>query len=105
MTLNEYQTKANKTILEDTIDPFHYAVFGLCSEAGEVAGKIKKALRDTNGEIDIHDLVSELGDVLWYVAAICTYIDVTLEDVAKENIKKVSRRALNGTTKGSGDHR
>ena len=68
---------------------------GLCGEAGEVADIIKKHLAGAK-EIDTAHLKEELGDVLWYLAEACDCFGFTLEDVARANIEKLSKRHLNG---------
>jgi NTP pyrophosphatase (non-canonical NTP hydrolase) len=81
---------------------------GLTNEAGEVAGKVKKIFRDRAGVItdaDREALKLELGDVLWYVAEICTQLQIRLEDVAAANIAKLRDRTARGTMAGDGDSR
>ncbi|GAA2786055.1 nucleoside triphosphate pyrophosphohydrolase family protein [Saccharopolyspora taberi] len=83
-----------------------YAALGLTNEAGEVAGEIKKAVRDDGGEITEQRreaVIDELGDVLWYAARLAESVDATLEDAARANIAKVRRRLANGTLSGSGE--
>lgn len=85
-----------------------YPVLGLCGEAGEVAEKVKKQIRDREGVIDakfIEDVIKELGDVLWYVAAVASEVGVTLEGVAKMNMVKLHDRAARGKLQGNGDSR
>ena len=107
--LDEYQRASRRTwSLVRTDHPIVYPTLGLANEAGEVAGKIKKIFRDRDGVISDDDraaLVLELGDVLWYLAQICTELDVTLEDVAAANIAKLAARAARGTIRGDGDTR
>ena len=90
-------------------DPAFIAkILGLVGEAGEVAEKFKKIVRDKNGVIagmDIDEISKELGDVLWYVAALSEYLGMTLEDVAQKNIEKLSSRKARGVSNGSGDNR
>lgn len=100
-SFNEYQEAAMKTaIYEDTI----YPVLGLAEEAGEVAGKFGKAIRDKT-DLPTEVLVKELGDVLWMLAAICRDNDLSLEYVANKNIEKLASRAQRGVLGGSGDDR
>jgi NTP pyrophosphatase (non-canonical NTP hydrolase) len=87
---------------------FAYPALGLCGESGEVAEKVKKLLRDEGGDmtIEARDAIKkELGDVLWYIAAMCRELDITMEDVARANLEKVDGRHSRGTLRGSGDDR
>jgi len=81
---------------------------GLTNEAGEVAGKIKKIFRDKGGVINGEDrmaLKSELGDVLWYLAQVCTELEIPLDEVAEYNIEKLHSRLARGKIGGEGDAR
>ena len=104
-----YQKESRKTAVVIRMDhPVVYPTMGLVNEAGEVAGKVKKLFRDKNGEISAEDreaLKHELGDVLWYLAQICTELDLTLQEVAETNITKLFSRLERGTIKGDGDER
>ena len=80
-----------------------YAALGLASEAGEVAGKVKKAWRD--GNLDIEAIEAELGDVLWYAAAVATELDATLDYIATKNLEKLASRKARGVLGGNGDNR
>ena len=101
MTFDEYATERQKTAIYPK--GLTYPTLGMCSEAGEFAGKIKKWQRD--GTISWPDLVEELGDVLWYVDALAYELGITLKSVAQRNIKKLADRAARGTLAGSGDKR
>ena len=106
MELNEYQTKARQT----AIYPFEFAVIyptlGLAGEAGEVAEKVKKVIRDNCGKFDSNDLIiKELGDVLWYLANLAEDLGTTLDHVAEVNIAKLADRADRNKLQGSGDRR
>jgi|TARA_Y100000310_G_scaffold303811_1_gene342451 NTP pyrophosphatase (non-canonical NTP hydrolase) len=86
----------------------YYPALGLAGESGEVCEKIKKIYRDMDGEVtesSKNDLVRELGDILWYVAALADEIDICLSEVAEENILKLSDRQQRDKLKGSGDNR
>lgn len=85
-----------------------YAVLGLCSEAGEVAGKVKKVMRDQDGNFSAEakaEIASEAQDCLWYLAAIARELGTNLESMAQANLSKLESRSRRGTLKGSGDHR
>lgn len=110
MHFNDYQTKATKTALYPRVDGhgWIYPALGLANEAGEVTGKLKKVIRDNNGEIDDRrrqDISKELGDVLWYIAQLATELDITLDEVAEANISKLASRQKRGTLGGDGDNR
>ena len=106
MDFNEYQMMARTTRLESA-KLLQYAVLGLASEAGEVAGVLKKYLRDTNQSPTTlaANMAGELGDVLWYVAAICDDLGLEMKDVAQANIKKLADRQARNAIQGSGDNR
>ena len=85
-----------------------YPTLGLCGEAGEVADKVKKVLRDRQGNFSsevIADLQLELGDVLWYVAQLSTELGLELEQIAQANLDKLASRAARNVIGGSGDRR
>ena len=108
-SFDDYQQQSRKTLnLVHTDHQIVYPTLGLTNEAGEVAGKVKKIFRDKNGVISEEDrqaLKGELGDVLWYLAQICTELDLSLEEVAHANLEKLFSRLERGTIKGSGDVR
>jgi NTP pyrophosphatase (non-canonical NTP hydrolase) len=108
-SFNDYQKQSRKTWnLIHTEHPIVYPTLGLTNEAGEVAGKVKKIFRDKKGVISEEDrqaLKGELGDVLWYLAQICTELDLTLEEVAEANLEKLFDRLERGKIRGEGDHR
>lgn len=109
MNFKEYQEKSRKTALYPNKDNnFIYPTLGLAGEAGEVAEKIKKVLRDKNGLIDEETkemIKKELGDVLWYVSQLATELGLSLDDVAEKNIDKLYDRMERDKLKGSGDNR
>lgn len=109
---NDYQLFAEDTAIYPDKGMFlglTYAVLGLANEAGEVAGKLKKVMRDndfdTESEFFRESMKSELGDVLWYLAAVCSELDIELGDVAVTNLQKLYSRKERGALKGSGDNR
>ena len=104
-----YQKESRKTAKYPPIShPIVYPALGLVNEAGEVAGKVKKIFRDKGGEIGEEErraLKNELGDVLWYLAQTCTELDLSLREVAEENLNKLFSRLERGTIGGDGDER
>jgi len=111
MEFDEYQRKTKETAIYPRDNPMialSYATLGLVGEAGEIANKVKKIIRDHSGAInqDVKDkLGKELGDVLWYVSAIATELGANLSTVANDNLDKLFSRKERGTLKGSGDNR
>lgn len=109
MTFDDYQTEAVATAVYGAGNKILYPALGLGNEAGEVLGKIKKVLRDNNGDFSNASLRKEIGkecgDVLWYLAALCRDLDINLEDVALQNIAKLRDRQERGVIQGSGDNR
>ena len=113
MDFNKYQKKAWSTFkLEDSPIKMLYLALGLCGEAGEVAEKIKKIIRDIgNGEMpELTEkqkelLKKELGDVLWYNACLAKVLGFNFEDIAIDNIAKLQSRNERGKIGGSGDNR
>lgn len=109
MTFAKYQEETAKTALYPKL--MHgsvYPALGLAGEAGEVAEKIKKLVRDDNGQVTDEkkaDIEKELGDVLWYVSQIASEFDLSLSTIASSNISKLRDRKKRGKLKGSGDNR
>ena len=91
MNLNDYQKIASQTIMP--LHPEWLLAMGLIGESGEVVEHIKKVHEGKFDEIDREHIKKELGDVLWYLAAIATNLKISLNDIAAENIKKVLSRA------------
>lgn len=107
-TLNEYQEFASKTAIFPEGCGLSYCALGLNGEAGEVAEKIKKMLRDDDGKLSEEkrgEVKKELGDVMWYLSQMCRLCDTTMEEVAQMNIDKLYSRMERGKLKGSGDNR
>lgn len=103
MNFGEYQSLAHETAIYPEDKALEYTALGLTSEAGEVAGKIKKYIRD--GEFDQTAVISELGDVLWYISELAYSLGYSLELIAAGNIAKLKSRADRGVISGSGDIR
>lgn len=109
MDLRTYQTRAAETALYPNVgaNPI-YPTLGLCGEAGEVADKVKKVLRDQGGtftEATRSALGLELGDVLWYLAQLASELELDLDAIASANLAKLASRAERNVISGSGDHR
>lgn len=108
MELDAYQNAARRTAIYDPRHKVIYPALGLASEAGEVAGKVKKVLRDRDGAYDpeqIAALGDELGDVLWYVAVLAADLGLSLEAIAAGNVAKLASRQERGALGGDGDRR
>lgn len=109
MTFNEYQKLIGGFAKYPNIgNNITYPALGLCGEAGEVAEKIKKVIRDKEGVVDSDTrdaLAKEIGDVLWYAARLSAELGLTFDDVAQGNIDKLNARLARGTINGSGDNR
>jgi len=108
MNFNDYQSKARETAIYPKEHAITYPALGLNGEAGEVAEKVKKMLRDDNGILtdERKSLLSkEIGDCLWYVANLASDLNLNLADIAQENLDKLFSRKERGVIGGSGDNR
>jgi NTP pyrophosphatase (non-canonical NTP hydrolase) len=103
--MNEFQKKARKTAVypKNTWKGFYYVAMGLAGEAGEVANKAKKHIRD--GVLDFDKVADELGDVLWYVSQMASELGYDLNTVAERIIDKLYSRLERGVVQGEGDKR
>ena len=98
-----YQDMASETAVYKAEHAVIYPALGLAAEAGEVANKVKKILRD--GNFNREAIADEVGDCLWYIAALCRDLNVDMKDLAKNNLRKLHDRKLRGVIQGSGDKR
>jgi NTP pyrophosphatase (non-canonical NTP hydrolase) len=114
MDFNDYQKKAIVTdVLGGKPQPitsqaFFAQLLGLVGETGEIAEKFKKIYRDKNGEFgpnELQEVTKELGDIMWYISVVCTYLGISLQDVAELNIEKLKSRMQRNVLNGSGDNR
>ena len=99
-TVDDVDSTANVGLL--------YAVLGLAGEAGELCNKVKKVLRDSDGVLTKErkqQLQDELGDCMWYVAAVATELGIDLSEVCTGNVNKLFDRKERGVIKGDGDNR
>jgi NTP pyrophosphatase (non-canonical NTP hydrolase) len=109
--LKQYQQQAKEFAVYprgDNQTPVMYPVLGLVGEAGEIANKAKKIIRDQNGVLTPEsrvDLLDELGDVLWYAAMLAADLDSDLEWVANHNLYKLIDRKARNAFQGKGDQR
>jgi len=108
MDLSEYQRQSRRTAEYPRDAWLSYPALGLASEAGEVAGHAKKAIRDDDGTVSDGRraaMSKELGDVLWYVAQLATELGLDLDEIAKQNLEKLLSRQQRGVLSGDGDDR
>jgi NTP pyrophosphatase (non-canonical NTP hydrolase) len=112
MDFKTYQERAGTTAMYPSRGKsLCYPALGLAGEAGEVAEKVKKLVR---GDGDLYAqpdealrqaLAGELGDLLWYIAALCFELDLKMSDVAQANLEKLASRKKRGVIHGDGDSR
>ncbi len=106
---NEYQKRCKKTAVYPRIGKnFTYPTLGLMGEAGELANKIKKIIRDDGGKVTKErrsEIKAEMGDVMWYLAQLATELHLKFGDIAKYNVEKLSKRWKEKKVHGSGDNR
>lgn len=113
MNFNDYQEATAATALypgAGTGDQMAlaYTALGLAGEAGEIANKIKKIIRDDNGFVSVEkakDISKELGDVMWYLSRLAEELESDLDSIAQANIDKLLDRKNRGVIGGSGDNR
>lgn len=108
MKANDYQAWSKKTAIYPKDESLSYIILGLLSEAGEVAGKYKKCIRD-DGCILTDDrrnqMIDETGDIFWYLARLAEELGTTIEDILQKNHDKLEDRLARNVIKGSGDNR
>lgn len=112
-TLDEYQKKAKTFLLGKFRNMpkarfVEYCSLGVNEEAGEVAGKVKKSIRDDESELEperVNAIALELGDTLWYIAIMADALGIPLHRIAEMNIEKLNDRKERGVIQGSGDNR
>ena len=108
MTLDEYQNHALETAIYPKQYKVIYPALGITGEAGECSDKVKKVIRDNNGEFTDdrkREIAKEIGDVLWYCAALAHDIGYTLNEVGEMNIEKLNSRKERNKINGNGDNR
>ena len=109
ITADYYESQSGQTAIFPKEKALEYLALGLTSEAGEVAGKVKKLIRDGEDvegfEMKKIAIASEVGDVLWYCAMMAKEVGVPLNTIMQENLEKLHSRKERGTLSGSGDER
>ena len=123
ITASEYQIRAAETAIFPKNKALEYLTLGLTGEAGEIANKVKKVIRDTKPDYDKTSfgsfmgteegkkvaykeaVIGELGDVLWYCAMLATEVDANLGQIMEKNLDKLADRKTRGKLSGSGDTR
>lgn len=109
LTFDEYQDLALDSAIYDEKFRILYPALKLAGEAGEVAEKVGKRLRDHDGDLDdgkfTEDLAKELGDVLWYISALAADMGYSLAEIGDMNLAKLASRAQRGVLSGLGDNR
>ena len=106
--LDMYQEVAKTTAIYPREQAIIYPTLGLTGEAGEVANKVKKIIRDGSNKNDeklVSEIKAEIGDCLWYIAVLADDFNIKLSDIASTNIEKLANRKKNNTIHGSGDTR
>lgn len=108
MKIDEYAEAAAETAIYPATHRILYPALGMAGEAGEVANKVKKIIRDgieKQPEDWREQLAGEIGDVLWYCAALAKDINIPLSQIAAQNRDKLAARKAAGKIGGSGDKR
>lgn len=109
ITATEYQIRAAETAIFPKNDALEYLTLGLTGEAGEIANKVKKLIRDgadkENYYERLYEIEKELGDVLWYCAMLATEVDANLGNIMEANLNKLADRKARNALQGSGDNR
>ena len=108
MDMDDFQKLAAETAIYSKKHAVIYPALGLAAEAGEVANKVKKIIRDgSNKDNDnlVSEIKAEIGDCLWYIAVLADDFNIKLSDIASANIEKLANRKKKGTIHGAGDDR
>jgi NTP pyrophosphatase (non-canonical NTP hydrolase) len=110
MDMDEYQKLAARTgaVPDGTVLQLYDLGLGIAGEAGEVAEKLKKSIRDDGAQITDErkeSLKKEIGDVLWYLSQLSRALGFLFSEVAQVNIDKLWERHQKGLIRGSGDNR
>ncbi len=100
MTFDEYQDDAAATdpsVISKNSD-ISVLLLGLSGETGSLLTLYKKWLRDGDAyQIVKERLGEEMGDILWYLAAIARQRGLSLDEIAQTNLRKTQSRWLEGS--------
>lgn len=109
ITATEYQNRAAETAIFPKEKALEYLTLGLTGEAGEIANKVKKLIRDGADREDYHAKLNaigkELGDVMWYCAMLAKEVDMNLGRIMEDNLEKLADRKARNRLQGDGDNR
>ena len=103
MNFRDYQEESGRTAADPESFSMSVAAYamGLAGETGELVDLLKKDLFHGR-TATLHDIESEAGDVLWYLANLCRVNGIDLQQVAEANLVKLKKRYPNGFVKGGG---
>ena len=109
ITASLYQEKACETAIFPKKQAMEYLTLGLTGEAGEIANKVKKFIRDGAAKDEYLakriEIGYEIGDVLWYCAVLAEELEMNLGHIMEKNLEKLADRHKRGKISGSGDNR
>ena len=109
ITATDYQARACETAIFPKKQAMEYLTLGLTGEAGEIANKVKKFIRDGAAKDEYLakriEIGYEIGDVLWYCAVLAEELEMNLGHIMEKNLEKLADRHKRGKISGSGDHR
>ena len=109
ITATEYQRRAADTAIFPKEKALEYITLGLTGEAGEIANKVKKLIRDGADREGYHEKLNaigkELGDVMWYCAMLAKEVDMNLGRIMEDNLDKLADRKARNRLQGDGDNR
>tara|TARA_Y100000361_G_scaffold120273_1_gene111926 strand:+ start:361 stop:744 length:384 start_codon:yes stop_codon:yes gene_type:complete len=109
ITAGAYQIGACDTAIFPKEKALEYLTLGLTGEAGEIANKVKKFIRDGASKEEYLakriEIGYEIGDVMWYCAVLAEELDMNLGHIMEKNLEKLADRKKRGKISGSGDNR
>ena len=109
ITAGAYQIGACDTAIFPKEKALEYLTLGLTGEAGEIANKVKKFIRDGASKEEYVakriEIGYEIGDVMWYCAVLAEELDMNLGHIMEKNLEKLADRKKRGKLSGSGDNR